>query len=315
MTPLVHLGQEYGCAAPMARVEMPAGERWTQPGLAVISPNGVVIVGMIDGREMRVTLDTGETAIADFTKEPCGVEGGDHEISFFTRRDDRVSLVIASLATGRVETRIELTEGHLAGPFRCAGQLFAYSESHLYTYSHGELKTRNFPAGFRPSIQARDPILRQAFGRLPFIVRGTAFYIPGRQANRPVFLLQKPTSGPAIIQVTGETTYGQDASGRPVLAQDACISVLEDSVNRVVKEDSQLTATCPGFAADDIIIGMAEPSPTSLRLRLYKSSGTTDFVLQRETFREGVGMYGLGNSLTFCAMLKNTTIGLYSWIC
>jgi hypothetical protein len=316
MTPLVHLGQVYGCAAPMARVEMPAGARWTQPGLAVLSPDGVVIVGMIDGHETKITLDAGETAVADFTKEPCGIEGGDHEVSFFTRRGDRASLVIASLATGRVETRIELTEcQQLAGPFRCAGQLFAYSESQLYTYSNGELKTRRFPAGFRPSMQARDPILRQAFGRLPFVVRGTAFYIPGRQANRPVFLLQKPTSGPAIIQVTGETTYGQDAYGRPVLAQDGRISVLEDSVNRVVKEDSQLTATCPAFAADDIVVGMAEPSPTSLRLRLYRSSGAADLILQRETLRESVGIYAVGNSLTFCAMLKDTTMGLYSWIC
>lgn len=316
LTPVVHLGQEYGCSAPLARIEMPSSGQWSQPGVVALSPDAIAAVGMIDGRQVKVTLDQGEHAVADFTKEPCGVAGGNKEACFLTRRSDRLNLVVANLATGRIETRLEIPEGGVvAGPLYCAGEVFVYSETRLHAVSGGLLKSQSFPAGFRASVEPRDSVLRQAFGRLPFMARESAFYIPGRQGDRPVFLLQKPGRGPAIIPVPGETTFMQDDSGRPVLALEGCVSILEDSVARLAREDGQLTPMCPAFVCDEVVVGMAEPSPSALRLRIYVAEATADFFVQRDSFRESVGVYALGNSLSFCATLKDTTMGIYSWIC
>ena len=315
LTPVVHLGQEYGCSAPLARIDMPTGTKWSQPGVVALSPHAITAVGMIDGRQMKIALDSGEVAVADFTKEPCGVEGGNKEAYFLTRRGDRLSLAVASLEAERIEKRFEIPESQVAGPLFCAGEVFVYSETRLHTISGGLLKSQSLPAGFCASVQARDSVLRQAFGHLPFMVKEAAFYIPGRQGNRPVFLLQKPGRGPAIIPVPGETTFMQDDSGRPVLALEGSVSVLEDSVARLAREDGQLSATCPAFACDDVVVGMAEPSPSALRLRIYRAGAMADFFVQRESFRESVGVYALGNSLSFCAALKDTTLGIYSWIC
>ena len=175
-----------------------------------------------------------------------------------------------------------------------------------------------FPAGFTATLDMRDKTLHQAFGRLPYMVRGSSFYIPGKQGGRPVFLMQKAgrgTSGQAIIPVSGEATFAQDGIGRPILAQESSISVLEDAVNRVVQEDAQLSAMYPALATDEIVVGMTEPSPSALRLRIYQGATRADFVVPKETFRESVGVYALGNSLTFCSTLRDTTIGIYSWIC
>jgi hypothetical protein len=315
LTPVVHLGQEYGCSAPLDRIEMPTGGKWSQPGVVAISPDAITAVGMIDGRQMKVALDQGEVAVADFTKEPCGVAGGNKEAYFLTRRDERLSLAIANLETGRIEKRFEIPESQAGGPLFCGGEVFVYSETRVHSISGNQLKSQSLPAGFRASVQARDSALRQAFGRMPFMVKEQAFYIPGRQGNRPVFLLQKPGRGPAIIPVPGETTFIQDDSGRPVLALEGSVSVLEDSVARMVREDGQLSAMCPAFACNGTVVGMAEPSPSALRLRIYVADAVADFFVQRESFRESVGVYALGNSLSFCATLKDTTIGIYSWIC
>jgi hypothetical protein len=315
LTPVVHLGQEYGCSAPLARIEMPTRSKWSQPGVVALSVDAITAVGMIDGSQMKVALDPGEVAVADFTKEPCGVAGGNKEAYFLTRWDGRLSLAIASLEAGRIEKRFEIPESHVAGPLSCAGEVFVYSETQLYTISGDQLKSQSLPAGFRASVQARDAVLRQAFGRLPFMVKEQAFYVPGRQGNRPVFLMRKPGRGPTIIPVPGETTFIQDNGGRPVLALEGSVSVLEDSISRLAREDGQLSAMYPAFACDGTVVGMAEPSPGALRLRIYAAEAMADFLVQRESFRESVGVYALGNSLSFCATFKDTTIGIYSWIC
>lgn len=318
LAPIVHLGQEYGRTAPMARAEMPAGEKWTQPAVVALSQSGIIAVGMIDGREVKVHLEFGETAVADFTKEPCGVEGGENEAYLLTRRNGRTCLAVVSLVTGKVESRIELPESRVAGPFRSAGHVHAYSETQLHVVSGGKVMSYPFPTGFTATVETRDQTLHQAFGRLPFMVRGSSFYIPGKQGGRPVFLMQKAgsgASGQAIIPVSGEATYAQDGIGRPVLAQESSISVLEGAVNRVVQEDAQLSSMCPALVTDNVAVGMAEPSPSALRLRIYQDATRADFVVPRETFRESVGVYALGNSLTFCSTLRDTTIGIYSWIC
>jgi hypothetical protein len=71
----------------------------------------------------------------------------------------------------------------------------------------------------------------------------------------------------------------------------------------------------PALAVDGITVGMAEPSSSALRLRIYHGTTRADFLVQKESFRESVGIYALGNSLTFCSTLRDTTIGIYSWIC
>ena len=318
LAPIVHLGQEYGRTAPMALAEMPAGEKCSQPAVVALSQSGIVAVGMIDGREVKVQLESDETAVADFTKEPCGVEGGEKEVFLLTRRSGRTWVAVVSLVTGKVENRIELPEGRVAGPFRSAGYIHAYSETQLHVVSGGKAMSYSFPTGFTATVDTRDKILHQAFGRLPYMVRGSSFYIPGKQGGRPVFLMQKAgrgTSGQAIIPVSGEATYAQDGIGRPILAQESSISVLEGAVNRVVQEDAQLTAMYPALVTDEIAVGMTEPSSSALRLRIYQGTTRADFVVPRETFRESVGVYALGNSLTFCSTLRDTTIGIYSWIC
>lgn len=315
LTPIVHLGQEFGCAAPLLQANMSIGSQWSQPAAAALSPEGAVAVGMIDGRQMRVALEAGELALADFTKEPCGLAGRDTDIHFFTRRNGSLSLVSASLKSGRIESRTDLPDEPIAGPLCCAGEVFYYTQAKLSWLSGTTLKSQSFPAGFQASLDPRDPVLRQGFGRLPFMVRESGFYIPGRQSNRPVFLLHRPGRGPAIIPISGESIYVQDGSGRPVLAQESRILILEDSVSKVATEDGQLIGMCPGFSTDELVVGMAQPSPASLRLRLYRAGVTADFFVQRDAFRESIGVYALGNSLSFCATLKDTTIGIYSWIC
>lgn len=318
LAPIVHIGQEYGRTAPMALAEMPAGEKWSQPAVVALSQSGIIAVGMIDGREVRVQLESDEMAVADFTKEPCGVEGGENAAYLLTRRSGRTFLTVVSLVTGKVEDRIELPESPVAGPFRSAGYVHAYSEKQLHVVSGGKVTSYHFPSGFTATVETRDQTLHQAFGRLPFMVRGSFFYIPGKQGGRPVFLMQKAGSGVAgqsIIPVSGEATYAQDGLGRPVLAQESSISVLEGALNRVIQEDAQLSAMCPALATDGLVVGMAEPSPSALRLRIYQNGTRADFVVPKETFRESVGIYALGNSLTFCSTLRDTTIGIYSWIC
>lgn len=138
------------------------------------------------------------------------------------------------------------------------------------------------------------------------------------RGERPVFFAQKGgrgTSGAAIIFVAGEATYTQDGTGRPVLAQESSISVLEEAGSRVAEEDDQLSAMYPALVVDGITVGMAKPSSSALRLRIYHGATRADFLVQKERFCESVGIYGLGNSLTFCSTLKDTTIGIYSWIC
>lgn len=318
LEPVVHLGEEYGCTAPMARAEMPAGEKWIQPSVIALSTKSITAVGMIDAREIKIKLESDETGVADFTKEPCGVEGAGQEAYLLTRRNGHTFLAIASFMTGKVESRIKLPESSVAGPFFCAGNVHVYSETHMHLISGGQVRSYAFPTGFKASVEIKNQTLHQAFGRLPFMVRGSTFYIPGTQGSRLVFLMHKTGSGAtgsAIIPVTGETTYLQDGIGRPVLAQEARISVLEDAVNRVVQEDAQLSSMYPALAIDGIAVGMAEPSPSTLRLRIYQNETRADFLVPRETFRESVGVYTLGKSLTFCSALKDTTIGIYSWIC
>lgn len=318
LAPIVHLGEEYGRAAPMACGEMPAGDKWTQPAIVALSQRSIVAVGMIDSRELKIDLESDETAVADFTKEPCGVDAGDKEAYLLTRRNAHTHLATASLVSGKVESRIELPENRLAGPFRCGGYVYTYSETQLHVVTAGQVRSYPFPTGFKASLETRDQTLHQAFGRLPFMVRGSSFYIPGKQGGRPVFFMQKggrAASGAAIIPVAGEATYTQDGIGRPVLAQESSISVLEDAVSRVAAQDDQLSAMYPALAVDGIIVGMAEPSSSSLRLRIYHGATRADFLVQKESFRESVGVYALGNSLTFCSTLKDTTVGIYSWIC
>jgi hypothetical protein len=302
----------------MACAEMPVGDKWTQPAIVALSRRGVVAVGMIDSRELRIDLESDETAVADFTKEPCGVDGGEKEAYLLTRRNANTYLAFASLITGKVASRIELPENRLAGPFRCGGYIYTYSETQLHVVATGQVRSYPFPTGFKASVETRDQILHQAFGRLPFMVKGSSFYIPGKQGGRPVFFMQKGgrgASGAAIIPVTGEATYTQDGTGRPVLAQESSISVLEDAVSRVAEQDEQLSAMYPALVVDGITVGMAEPSASALRLRIYQGGTRADFVVQKENFRETVGVYTLGNSLTFCSTLKDTTVGIYSWIC
>jgi hypothetical protein len=318
LAPIVHLGEEYGRAAPIALAEMPVGDKWTQPAIVALSQRSIVAVGMIDSRELEIDLESDETAVADFTKEPCGVDGGENEAYLLTRRNARTYLASASFVSGRVESRIELPENRLAGPFRCGGYVYTYSETQLHVVAAGQVRSYPFPTGFKASLAARDQTLHQAFGRLPFMVKGSSFYIPGKQGVRPVFFMQKGgrgASGAAIIPVAGESTYTQDGTGRPVLAQESTISVLEDAMSRVAQEDAQLSAMYPALAIDGVAIGMAEPSSSALRLRIYHGAMRADFLVEKGNFRESVGVYALGNSLTFCSTLKDTTVGIYSWIC
>ena len=318
LAPVVHLGEEYGRAAPMACGEMPAGDRWTQPAIVALSQRSIVAVGMIDSRELKIDLESDEVAVADFTKEPCGIDGGEKEAYLLTRRNGRTYLAVASLVSGKVESRIELPEKSLAGPFHCGGCVYTYSETQLHVVNAGQVCSYPFPTGFKASVETRDQTLHQAFGRLPFMVKASSFYIPGKQGGRPVFFMQRGgrgASGAAIVPVAGETTYTQDGTGRPVLAQESSISVLEDAVSRVAEQDDQLSAMYPALAVDGITVGMAEPSSSALRLRIYHGATRADFLVQKESFRESVGVYALGNSLTFCSTLKDTTVGIYSWIC
>jgi hypothetical protein len=318
LAPVVHLGEEFGRTAPMARCQIPAGDRWTQPGIVALSERGVVAVGMLDSREIKIDLDPDETAVADFNHEPCGVDGGEKEAYLLTRRNALTYFTLANLVSGKVERRLLLPENRLAGPFRCGGCIYVYSETQLHVVAAGQVRSDPFPKGFKACVEPRNQTLHQAFGRLPFMVTDSLFYIPGNQSGRPVFFMQRGgrgVSGGAIIPVGGETTYTQDGTGRPVLAQESAISILEGAVSTIAEADPQLSARHPALVVNGTTVGMAEPSSSSHRLRIYNGDARSDFLVQKETFRESVGVFPLGNSLTFCSTLKDATVGIYSWLC
>ena len=314
---IVHLGEQYGRKASMVRAELAAGENRSQPAVVVLGESSLAAVGLIDYHQITIDLNPGETAFADVTKAPCGVAAAGTNAWFLTDLGGAISLVQASLMTGDVVERVPLPGEPLAGPFRCGGHTHVYSETRLYVVSDGEVASHAFPAGFKATVQSQNSALRPAFGRLPFMVTGSQFYIPGRLPSGPAFLRQHAggTGGVATIPISGETTYAQDPTGRPVLAQDGSIAVLEDTANRVIQKDSQLSARYPAFAIDGIAVGMVEPSPTSLRLRIYQDAAKNDFVVSRDDFQDSVGLYAIGSSLTACVALRDTTVRLYSWIC
>jgi hypothetical protein len=148
------------------------------------------------------------------------------------------------------------------------------------------------------------------------MVCGRSVYIPGSYANGAAFLYQRLAGGfgeSAVIQWRGETTYRQDASGRPVLACEGSICTLNDTGTTPAVSDAQLSPRRVAFSAGQLSCGFVETAGGE-KLRFFTGPNVLDTPLNYfPRFLAGVGYYTLGASFVFVYLRDDDQLGMATW--
>jgi hypothetical protein len=265
-----------------------------------------------------VSLPEGEEILSDSLEDYVTVDSDPDRAYCLSRAGSEIRLTSADIQNGEIQ-RLPVPAGPIVGPFRSGDVVFVYSETHLYAFSDGGMRSQAFPAGFRAWTKHAVRDLKPALGQVPYILCGRAVYIPGTSAGRNAFLLQ-PLKGGAgetavipLAEEAGEATYSADAVGQPVLSLHGRITTLVGAASREIKSDEQLSPRRPAFVNGPICAGIAETHGGE-KLRFFAAGRVYDFpVSHLPRFEECINLYGLGSAVVMAYLTDSQQLGIASW--
>jgi hypothetical protein len=254
------------------------------PYLLAASPDVLSGINLITG-EVREFLraSAGERFLSNFEEGYVGIESHERNIFFLKKRNEVFYLARLDLSTLTTQ-EYALPEKDVVGPQRIGNSVCVYSRSALYLLSNGEMKeairfSSNFTAWALPGENAQ---LQSRVGRLPFLVRQHAIYIPGASGTVPGFLyvsLGNRGSNMSFFPLTGEASCSQESGGRLLIARDGGVDMYEGLTARSVCLDPQLNPQSPSYYDESLTACFVKTTGGVETLRFYYGKIIRDYSL------------------------------------